>query len=96
MAIIEGAVNGGGIVKLPGVGAIIQEVSILPSAKSAVHECLRFRPSQLEPGSRFPNPKWAICTSSTRKYATSVLGVAGIVIPDAFVAAEDVEQGKPA
>ena len=35
MAIIEGAANGGGIVKLPGVGAIIQEVPILPSSKSA-------------------------------------------------------------
>lgn len=43
-----------------------------------------------------PNPKWAICTSATREYATSALNAAGIDIPDVFVAAEDVESGKPA
>ena len=54
------------------------------------------RPPQLAPGRTLPNPKWAICTSATRKYATSALGAAGIDIPDVFVVAEDVEQGKPA
>ncbi|KAF9649351.1 phosphatase [Thelephora ganbajun] len=75
MAIIEGAALGGGIVKLPGVEAIIND---------------------LAPGSTLPNPKWAICTSAKRKYATSALSAAGIKIPDIFVVAEDVKQGKPA
>jgi len=43
-----------------------------------------------------PNPKWAVCTSATRKYATSALVAAGIKIPDVFVTAEDVKEGKPA
>jgi len=51
---------------------------------------------QLESDSTLPNPKWAVCTSATRKYATSALDAAGIKIPDVFVAAEDVKQGKPA
>jgi glycerol 3-phosphatase-1 len=42
-----------------------------------------------------PNARWAICTSATRAYATSALGLTGIPIPDVFVASEDVQQGKP-
>ena len=57
---------------------------------------LRSHYPQLVSGRTLPNPKWAVCTSATRKYATSALGAAGIDIPDVFVAAEDVEHGKPA
>ncbi|KAG6869344.1 hypothetical protein C0993_000097 [Termitomyces sp. T159_Od127] len=42
-----------------------------------------------------PHPAWAICTSATRTYASSALRIAGIPIPDVFVAAEDVKNGKP-
>ncbi|KAJ4478321.1 phosphatase [Lentinula aciculospora] len=44
----------------------------------------------------YPNPTWAICTSATREYALAALANAGIHVPDAFVAAEDVKFGKPA
>ncbi|GJE84272.1 phosphatase [Phanerochaete sordida] len=50
----------------------------------------------LRPGAKFPKPVWAICTSATRKYANAALSAAGIEPPEAFVAAEDVEKGKPA
>ena len=70
--------------------------AVLSSTLLAARRCLRFHPPQLASGSAMPNPKWAICTSATRKYATSALGAAGINIPDVFVAAEDVKQGKPA
>ncbi|KAJ7639039.1 HAD-like domain-containing protein [Roridomyces roridus] len=49
----------------------------------------------LAPVSKLPNPRWAICTSATRSYATTALGLVKISIPDVFVAAEDVTQGKP-
>ncbi|KAJ3488811.1 hypothetical protein NLI96_g2595 [Meripilus lineatus] len=42
-----------------------------------------------------PGPCWAICTSATRNYATKALGAAGLPVPDVFVVAEDVTQGKP-
>jgi len=50
---------------------------------------------ELAPGRHLPSPCWAICTSATREYASSALRIAGIPIPEAFVAAEDVTQGKP-
>ncbi|EGO02173.1 hypothetical protein SERLA73DRAFT_86389 [Serpula lacrymans var. lacrymans S7.3] len=50
---------------------------------------------ELLPGKNYPKPCWAICTSATRNYASSALRVAGIAIPDVFVVAEDVKQGKP-
>jgi len=63
-----------GIVQLPGVPRIIEE---------------------LAPGRHLPSPCWAICTSATREYASSALRISGIPIPDVFIAAEDVTQGKP-
>lgn len=93
MGIVEGAANSGGIVKLPGVDALMKDVSSFPSS---VGGCLRSNPPQLSSGSTLPNPKWAVCTSATRKYATSALGAAGINIPDVFIVAEDVKHGKPA
>ena len=57
---------------------------------------LMFPFPQLASRSTLPDPKWAVCTSATRKYATSALGAAGIIIPDVFVTSEDVKQGKPA
>jgi len=50
---------------------------------------------ELLPGAKHPKPCWAICTSATKAYATKALTIAGIPIPDVFVAAEDVTQGKP-
>lgn len=51
---------------------------------------------QLAPGAKRPNPVWALCTSATRAYAQKALAAAGIAPPEIFVAAEDVQQGKPA
>ncbi|KAK7060469.1 DL-glycerol-3-phosphatase [Paramarasmius palmivorus] len=51
--------------------------------------------SKLEPARFLPNPRWAICTSATRVYATAALANAGIKIPDVFVTADDVSKGKP-
>ncbi|KAF8204816.1 HAD-like domain-containing protein [Pholiota molesta] len=53
-AIVSSSTKNGrqGIIKLPGVQAIIDE---------------------LAPGRFLPNPRWAICTSATRSYATSAL-----------------------
>jgi len=50
---------------------------------------------KLEAGRRVPNPRWAICTSATRIYATSALQIAELPAPDVFVFAEDVTKGKP-
>lgn len=51
--------------------------------------------TELEPASKGPHPRWAICTSATHTYATAALQKAGIPKPEAFVASEDVEKGKP-
>ncbi|KAH8113225.1 phosphatase [Phellopilus nigrolimitatus] len=40
--------------------------------------------------------RWALCTSATKVYATSALQIAEIPHPTHFVAAEDVDNGKPA
>lgn len=52
--------------------------------------------AELLPGRSLPKPCWAICTSATRDYAAAALEMAGVPVPEAFVVAEDVEQGKPA
>ncbi|GBE80026.1 predicted protein [Sparassis crispa] len=44
---------------------------------------------------KFPKPRWAICTSATRSYASAALNLAGFPLPDVLVAAEDVTKGKP-
>lgn len=51
--------------------------------------------NELEPVSKGPNPRWAICTSATRGYAAAALQKAGIPKPEVFIASEDVEKGKP-
>lgn len=50
---------------------------------------------EIAPGKNNPKPCWAIVTSATRAYASAALEIGGIPIPDAFVTAEDVTQGKP-
>ncbi|KDQ64313.1 hypothetical protein JAAARDRAFT_166426 [Jaapia argillacea MUCL 33604] len=50
---------------------------------------------ELEPHRHLPNPSWAICTSATRDYASAAVNIAGVPVPDVFIAAEDVERGKP-
>ncbi|KAJ7129472.1 HAD-like domain-containing protein [Mycena epipterygia] len=62
-------------------------IVLLPGVKAVMDE--------LAPGRKHPNPSWAICTSATRYYATTALGLAGIPVPDVFVVSEDVAQGKP-
>ncbi|KAH9942582.1 phosphatase [Amylocystis lapponica] len=59
----------------------------LPGVREIIEELL--------PVAKFPNPRWAICTSATRSYATAALKTAGVPVPDVFVASEDVEKGKP-
>ncbi|KAJ3874072.1 HAD-like domain-containing protein [Lentinula edodes] len=39
---------------------------------------------------------WSVCTSSTHFYASQALPAAGLRIPDVFVTAESVTNGKPA
>jgi len=51
---------------------------------------------ELLPGSKYPKPCWAICTSATAKYAASALNIAGVPVPDVMIVAEDVSHGKPA
>ncbi|KAK7695757.1 hypothetical protein QCA50_000394 [Cerrena zonata] len=51
--------------------------------------------AEIGPASKLPNPRWAICTSATKNYATAALKAAGIALPDVFVVSEDVEKGKP-
>ncbi|TFY69400.1 hypothetical protein EVJ58_g410 [Rhodofomes roseus] len=51
--------------------------------------------AELAPVSKGPKPRWAICTSATNTYATAALQKAGIPKPEAFVASEDVQKGKP-
>ncbi|KAM6496015.1 HAD-like domain containing protein [Amanita muscaria] len=51
--------------------------------------------AELCPARHLPKPRWAICTSATRAYASSALQKAGVPVPDVFVTAEDVVHGKP-
>lgn len=60
---------------------------LLPGVRAIMDELL--------PGSTLPCPRWAICTSATRSYASQALRIAGVPVPDVLVAAEDVEKGKP-
>ncbi|KAF8076583.1 HAD-like domain-containing protein [Lyophyllum atratum] len=64
-----------------------QGIVLLPGVTAALEE--------LAPARHLPEPSWAICTSATRAYASSALRIAGVPVPDVFVAAEDVTQGKP-
>ncbi|OBZ77173.1 Sugar phosphatase YfbT [Grifola frondosa] len=59
----------------------------LPGVREIVDELL--------PVGKLPNPRWAICTSATRSYATAALTAAGLPLPDVFVVSEDVTKGKP-
>ncbi|THV08362.1 phosphatase [Dendrothele bispora CBS 962.96] len=63
-------------------------IVMLPGVSDAMKE--------LEPLRHLPKPKWALCTSATRSYAAAALSLAGVPVPDVFVAAEDVSKGKPA
>lgn len=60
---------------------------MLPGVQSAMDE--------LSAGAKLPNACWAICTSATHLYASAAVAAAGVTVPDVFVAAEDVKQGKP-
>jgi hypothetical protein len=54
-----------------------------------------YYPQQLSHARYLPKPRWAICTSATRAYASSALQTTNIPIPDVFVTADDVTSGKP-
>ncbi|KAF9534725.1 HAD-like domain-containing protein [Crepidotus variabilis] len=62
-------------------------IVLLPGVKPIIEELASQR--------FLPKPRWAICTSATREYATSALNSAGILIPDVFITSEDVDNGKP-
>ncbi|KAF8969463.1 HAD-like domain-containing protein [Flammula alnicola] len=64
-----------------------QGIVQLPGVKPIMEE--------LGPGRYLPKPCWALCTSATRSYASSALSIAGVLVPDVFVASEDVSRGKP-
>ncbi|TFK55441.1 HAD-like protein [Heliocybe sulcata] len=65
-----------------------QGIVMLPGVREIMQE--------LEPGRSLPKPCWTICTSATREYASAALQITGVPVPEVFVAAEDVTQGKPA
>lgn len=65
-----------------------QGIVPLPGVKGIMDELL--------PVAKLPKPRWAICTSATRNYASQALKSGGIPVPDVFVASEDVTKGKPA
>ncbi|KAJ3576188.1 hypothetical protein NP233_g600 [Leucocoprinus birnbaumii] len=62
-------------------------IVMLPGTEEIINE--------IKPYLTLPSPKWAICTSATRIYATAALKSAKIPQPDVLVVAEDVKQGKP-
>ncbi|KAJ3518059.1 hypothetical protein NLJ89_g100 [Agrocybe chaxingu] len=62
-------------------------IVLLPGVKPIMDEIASF--------CCLPRPRWAICTSATRAYATSALASAKVPIPDVFIASEDVSRGKP-
>ncbi|TFK71799.1 HAD-like protein [Pluteus cervinus] len=64
-----------------------QGIVLLPGAGKIMAE--------LSPVRFHPNPSWAICTSATRVYASAALQIAKVPVPDVFVTADDVKQGKP-
>ncbi|KAI0065826.1 phosphatase [Artomyces pyxidatus] len=64
-----------------------QGIVLLPGARDIL--------SELAPYSRLPNPRWTVCTSATRVYATAALGTTGVEPPETMVYAEDVAKGKP-
>ncbi|OJT10366.1 Sugar phosphatase YfbT [Trametes pubescens] len=51
--------------------------------------------ASIGPHHQLPKPKWAICTSATKNYASAALKAAGLPVPDVFVVSEDVQKGKP-
>ncbi|KAI6047475.1 HAD-like domain-containing protein [Pisolithus marmoratus] len=62
-------------------------IAALPGVRPIINE--------LHPAKGFPHPRWAICTSATRAYASAALDIVGIDIPDVLITAEDVNKGKP-
>lgn len=56
------------------------------AAIDGAHELLR----------SFPGGRWAVVTSSGRRFAQSLLESAGLPCPSVLIAAEDVAAGKPA
>lgn len=65
-----------------------QGIIILPNVKATLAPLQNASPKE---GKEI----WAICTSATHAYANAALENTGIQRPTAFVAAEDVERGKP-
>jgi sugar-phosphatase len=43
-----------------------------------------------------PRDRWGIVTSGSRRLATARIGAIGLPVPDVFVTADDVAEGKPA
>ncbi|EIW61472.1 phosphatase [Trametes versicolor FP-101664 SS1] len=64
-----------------------QGIVALPGVKDILNS--------IGPHHHLPKPKWAICTSATKNYASAALKAAGLPVPDVFVVSEDVQKGKP-
>ncbi len=56
----------------------------------------RAMPGAAELLSGLPKDRWAIVTSGSRRLATSRLDAIGLPVPEVFVTADDVDEGKPA
>ncbi|KAF7301855.1 hypothetical protein MIND_00751400 [Mycena indigotica] len=80
-----------GIVLLPGVKAAFEQARSLWARFFLSADDL----PQIGSAHALPHPRWAICTSATRDYASSAVRLAGVPVPDVFVVAEDVVNGKP-
>lgn len=69
--------------------ARLEELEILHSAR------VRPVPGAAELVAALPPGTWAVATSGSRRLATTRLTAAGLPVPAALVAAEDVVRGKP-
>ncbi len=79
---------------LPGIDAQAEADGVL-AAEMEDLEGVHALPGAAAFLAALPAHRWAIVTSATRDLARVRLGAAGLVAPDTFVTAEDIERGKP-
>ncbi len=72
-----------------------QEAALLEKYESEDIEGLVPVPGAIELIQSLPDHSWAVVTSGSYRLASSRLQAVGLPIPDVFVTAEEVRQGKP-
>lgn len=73
-----------------------EEADAIARAEAADVEGLRVVPGAIPLLDALPKDTWGIVTSGTREVAFARIEAAGIPLPDVFVTADDVTEGKPA